>query len=207
MPAKRRNHKGHKYHHLLLLYPTRSGGTGKGVYWMAKCDCGTIKEVRGSEVAAGKIKTCGKCDYHRGLLQEAGEQGGKVRGWTKAIRVQHTRYIRSAVKRGIEWRLTTEEFLQIVKKNCTYCDAPPRIYSSKPNYGKGKTIKTLMNGIDRKDSSLGYLSDNVVPCCGTCNKMKMSMEEGAFRLQILKIAKCYLEKAGYEPDIDKSENK
>lgn len=202
MVMKRRNHTGHKYHHLMLLYPTKSGGTGKGVYWMAKCDCGEIKEVRGSEVAAGKIKTCGKCEYHYGLLREGGEQGGKVRGWTKSIRVQHTRYIRSAVKRGIEWRLSPEEFLQLVKKNCTYCNASPRIYNSKPNFGRGKTVKTLMNGIDRKDSSLGYISGNVVPCCSVCNKMKMSMSESDFRLQILKIAKCYLEKAGYESDID-----
>lgn len=203
MPAKRRDHKGHKYHHLTLLYPTRSGGTGKGVYWMARCDCGQIKEVRGSEAAAGKIKTCGKCEYFHGLVQSAAEQGVKVRGWTKAIRVQHMRYIRSAVKRGIEWRLSPEEFLQIVKKDCTYCNDPPRIYNSKPNYGKGKTVKTLMNGIDRKDSSLGYITGNVVPCCGTCNRMKMAMDESDFRFQVLKIAKCYLEKAGYDQTEEK----
>lgn len=196
MAAKRRDHKGQKYYHLTLLYPTRSGGSGKGVYWMAKCDCGNVKEVRGSEAALGKIKTCGKCQHHSTLLSDAAEKSVKVRGWSKSIRVQHLRYIKSAVKRGIEWRLSPEEFLQIVKKDCTYCHAEPRIYESKPNYGKGRTVKTLMNGIDRIDSSLGYVSGNVTPCCGICNKMKMAHDRDEFIIHVLKIAKVYLEGAG-----------
>lgn len=196
MAAKRRDHKGQKYYHLTLLYHTRSGGAGKGIYWMAKCDCGNIKEVRGSEAALGKIKSCGNCKYHTDMLSNAATEGAKLRGWTKSIRVQHLRYIKSAVKRGIEWRLSPEEFIVITKKDCTYCGAVPRIYESKPNYGKGRTVKTLMNGIDRLDSSLGYVTGNVVPCCGTCNKMKMAMDESLFIVHILKIAKHYLEKTG-----------
>jgi 5-methylcytosine-specific restriction endonuclease McrA len=196
MAAKRRDHKGQKYYHLTLLYPTRSGGAGKGIYWMARCDCGNIREVRGSEAALGKIKSCGTCKYHTDMLSEAASAGAKLRGWTKSIRVQHLRYIKSAVKRGIEWRLSPEEFLTITKKDCTYCGSPPRIYESKPNYGKGRTVKTLMNGIDRLDSSLGYVTGNVVPCCGTCNKMKMAMDESLFTIHVLKIAKHYLEKIG-----------
>ena len=51
-----------------------------------------------------------------------------------------------------------------------------------------------MNGIDRINSSLGYVDGNVVPCCGTCNKMKMAMDESDFKMQVLKIAKVYIEK-------------
>jgi hypothetical protein len=194
MAAKRRDHKGHKYGHLTLLYPTRSGGSGKGVYWMGKCDCGQIKEVRGSDAANGKIKSCGSCAYHTEMLEEAAYKSVKLRGWTKGVKTQHLRYIRSAVKRGIEWRLSPEEFLAIIKKDCTYCKEGPRVYEGK--FGKrGKTHKTTMNGIDRIDSHLGYVLDNVVPCCGTCNKMKMAMDESVFRIQILKIAKVYIEKA------------
>lgn len=196
MPAKRRDHKGNKYHHLTLLYPTRSGGSGKGVYWMARCDCGNIKEVRGSEAALGKIKTCGNCQYHTTLLEDAADKGVKLRGWTKSIRVQHLRYIKSAVKRGIEWRLSPEKFLHIIKLDCDYCGAEPRIYESKPNYGKGRTVKTLMNGIDRVDSSLGYVEGNVVPCCSACNKMKMGVSREEFTMQVLKIAKHYLTQHG-----------
>lgn len=197
MAAKRRDYKGHKYGHLTLLYPTRSGGSGKGVYWMAKCDCGNIKEVRGSDAAGNKIKSCGNCQYHTDLLEEAAAKGVKLRGWTKSIRVQHLRYIRSAVKRGIEWRLSPEEFLALVKKDCTYCNGAPREYKAKFTK-RGRTITTVMNGIDRLDSSLGYVSGNVVPCCGTCNKMKMAMDESVFMIHVLKIAKVYIEKHGKE---------
>lgn len=27
-------------------------------------------------------------------------------------------------------------------------------------------------GLDRKDNSLGYIIDNVLPCCGDCNKVR-----------------------------------
>ena len=194
MAARRRDHKGHKYGHLTLLYPVRSGGSGKGVYWMARCDCGNIKEVRGSEAAAGKVKTCGSCKYHTELLEEAADKGVRLRGWTKAIRVQHLRYIRSAVKRGIEWRLSPEEFLALVKGDCTYCKDSPREYSGRFSK-KGKTHTVLMNGIDRIHSHLGYIPDNVVTCCGMCNKMKMAMDLSTFRIHVLKMAKVFLEEA------------
>lgn len=192
MAAKRRDHKGHKYGHLTLLYPVRSGGSGKGVYWMAKCDCGNIKEVRGSEAAAGKVKTCGSCKYHTELLEEAAEKGVKLRGWTKGIRIQHLRYIRSAVKRGIEWRLSPEEFLALVKGRCRYCRDEPRDYKGKFSK-KGKNYTATMNGIDRIDSTLGYISGNVVTACGTCNKMKMAHEFEFFYKHILKIATVFVD--------------
>ena len=193
MAAKRRDHKGHKYGHLTLLYPVRSGGSGKGVYWMARCDCGNIKEVRGSEAAAGKVKTCGSCKYHTELLEEAAEKGVKLRGWTKAIRVQHLRYIRSAVKRGIEWRLSPEEFLSLVKSYCHYCWEEPRTYTGKFSR-KGKNHTAIINGIDRVDSTLGYVSGNVVSACSECNQSKMARSADRFvhhctkvtRVQVLK---------------------
>lgn len=193
MAAKRRDHKGQKYYHLTLLYPTRSGGAGKGVYWMARCDCGNIKEVRGSEAALGKVKSCGNCQYHTEMLSDAATAGAKLRGWTKAVKLQHLRYIKSAIKRSIEWRLSPEEFLRITKQNCNYCKDAPRLYEGKFSK-KGRTLKTFMNGIDRINSALGYVDGNVVPCCGVCNKMKMAMDESAFKIQVLKIAKVYIEK-------------
>jgi 5-methylcytosine-specific restriction endonuclease McrA len=36
------------------------------------------------------------------------------------------------------------------------------------------------SGIDRKDSSKGYILSNVVSCCFTCNKAKGTMSEKEF---------------------------
>lgn len=37
-----------------------------------------------------------------------------------------------------------------------------------------------MNGIDRRDSSLGYTLENCLPACGVCNKAKLDYTEEEF---------------------------
>lgn len=38
----------------------------------------------------------------------------------------------------------------------------------------------IYNGVDRKDSSLGYAEDNVVPCCKECQKAKSNTPYDSF---------------------------
>lgn len=45
-----------------------------------------------------------------------------------------------------------------------------------------------VNGIDRKDNSLGYLLPNCVSCCVTCNFLKNMMSANQFIDHVLKIA-------------------
>jgi hypothetical protein len=184
MAARRKNHKDKKYNHLTMLYPIRSGGRGVGVYWLAQCDCGRLKEVRGSDAANGTVKTCGGCEHHKALLQNnALDTALKVTGKfsrVAGLRAQLRRYIKSALDRQIVWALSPEEFLQIVEQDCTYCGKPPREYKAKQFGKRGRTVKALMNGIDRIDSKQGYLMNNVVPCCSVCNRMKMATDTGSF---------------------------
>ncbi len=64
-----------------------------------------------------------------------------------------------ARKRNLKVNLTEEEMNALFVAPCYYCgeQADP------------------VNGIDRKDSSLGYSSDNVCTACWTCNKAKGTM--------------------------------
>lgn len=67
------------------------------------------------------------------------------------------------------------EFIFLVKSNCFYCgEKPSRIRSHEDCVGS-----VVCAGIDRLDSSIGYLTGNVVPCCKQCNvgKMDCSLEE------------------------------
>ena len=45
----------------------------------------------------------------------------------------------------------------------------------------------LYNGLDRVDNNKGYFEDNVVPCCGVCNKMKGTMKQEEFLNLIFQI--------------------
>lgn len=103
----------------------------------------------------------------------------------------YKRYQRRAEQKGRSFELTQAEFRAITKMDCHYCGKPPaqayNRYSNKRVHLLIKNQPYVYNGIDRVSSDLGYTLENVVPCCGTCNKMKLDMTVGEFHEQIQKI--------------------
>lgn len=65
-----------------------------------------------------------------------------------------------AKKRGLEVSITKIDFKLLRLQTCYYCGGP---------------LPPKGHGIDRLDNSLGYLKDNVVPCCYPCNRTKSDM--------------------------------
>jgi hypothetical protein len=63
-----------------------------------------------------------------------------------------------AIKKGLEYSITKDEFNVITAKECYMC-------------GKQNT-HSHTNGVDRYDNNIGYTIDNCRPCCGECNYMK-----------------------------------
>lgn len=59
------------------------------------------------------------------------------------------------------FELTFDEFVSLVTTSCHYCGADGW-------------------GIDRKDSSVGYILQNCLPCCSACNCMKMHVSYDEF---------------------------
>lgn len=49
---------GKKFYYLLVLNKTRKDKNGHW-YWRCKCDCGNIKEILGSHLMQGNVKSCG----------------------------------------------------------------------------------------------------------------------------------------------------
>jgi len=76
----------------------------------------------------------------------------------------------SARKRDIEFLLTQKQYETFKDKQCFYC---------------GDTIKGVR--LDRVDNDLGYIMENIVPCCKICNYMKMALSYGEFIDHIGKI--------------------
>jgi len=79
------------------------------------------------------------------------------------------RYIRlrAQVKgRKLELGITSEQYLNLMEERiCYYCNGP---------------LNSTGSGLDRIDSSKGYLIDNVVKCCKICNQMKNDLGQLEF---------------------------
>lgn len=92
-------------------------------------------------------------------------------------------YTRASKKRGLEWNLNENEFLGLTQMACFYCDSPPLNTIIR----QGKTV--FYNGVDRINSDQGYIKENVVSCCGTCNRMKSDLPKAEFLNHIMRIAR------------------
>lgn len=81
----------------------------------------------------------------------------KAAGWNKTPQGKFTSYKYNAKRHGTDFGLTYDEFVSdFWNATCHYC---------------GDEISGV--GIDRKDSSIGYIKGNMVPCCCQCNRAKM----------------------------------
>jgi hypothetical protein len=89
---------------------------------------------------------------------------------------QYAKYKLDAERRNIPFELSRDELKSIVLNKCTYCNTSGDGY-----YGSGA------GGIDRVDSSKGYIFSNCVPCCFSCNQMKLNYSKDNFINQCYKI--------------------
>ena len=132
--------------------------------WLCRCDCGNTKIVTGSRLRTGSVKSCG-C-WRSGLLPKGEAAFNQVFGRIK----------RDAKKRGYIFGLTKEYVRELNKQPCYYCGVLESNTCSHPR----KNGVYRYNGIDRVDSSIGYINGNVVSCCQVCNNAKGVMNTDDF---------------------------
>lgn len=138
----------------------RSGPIARDM-WFFRCSCGVEKELNRHNVMAGTTKSCGCLRVDQLTVQAKSKEG--------VIKWVFNTYRREAGKRDLEFRLSQREVTDLIFKDCAYCGYPPcNVY----NGAKALGIVHLYNGIDRVDTSVGYLTDNVVTCCRYCNFAK-----------------------------------
>ena len=158
----------------------------------------SLSEFQGNKI--GMItKTCKKCrdsnkrqDLNRNkehrlelarIAEKTPERKEKKKEWKiqnadKLIEIrnrienQFKKYIKNAKERKILFTLDQVHFQYLIENTCYYC---------------GVMQENGYNGIDRKQSSLGYITDNYVSCCKICNYMKGSLDELVFICRILHI--------------------
>lgn len=153
-------------------------------HWVLKCDCGNIYEAFCDNLKHNRHKSCG-CyrrqdsstvkapNMHKANTLSKGEGG---------LRALFATYKHLAKKKPIDFTLSIDEFKNLTSSNCYYCGAIPNQKRGNTK-GNGKLRPDciyIYNGIDRQDNSRGYVIDNCVPCCGTCNYMKHTSTSNEF---------------------------
>jgi len=88
----------------------------------------------------------------------------KLDEYKKAPHIRYKVYQSNARVKDRDFNLTEDEFIEISKLPCVYCGKYSDTYNGDP-----------FSGVDRVDSNLGYSIDNCVPCCATCNRMKLDL--------------------------------
>jgi hypothetical protein len=119
------------------------------------------------------VSCCKMCNYMKGSLSERVfldriehilTFNAKIEGrlfpdaFCNYNSAQYSEYEKRAVKKGLDFVLSKDEFDVISSNSCYLCNK--------------ECSSTHHNGLDRIDNSKGYIEGNVKSCCGGCNFMK-----------------------------------
>jgi len=172
-----------KYGMLSVLNKPIIRRNGK-TFFVCKCDCGKITEKEGWSLRNNVTTSCG-CKTKLPLGESA-------------CRWMFKKYIQQAKSREHCFDLTLDDFKEITKKNCYYCDEIPINVCDRKKHNRSNG-NFIYNGIDRKDNTKGYTKNNVVPCCKVCNSMKSKLSEKEFISHIKKIVSYHCIKNNLSP--------
>lgn len=117
-----------------------------------------------------------KLDYERDRYKQPivdrsvrSDKGKKRVKYSSLLSPKYKSYLMRCNSKGIKMELTEEQFNTIIAQPCYLC---------------GSTTKI---GVDRLNSSFGYVEDNVKPCCTICNMMKYTHDVDFFLSHVRRI--------------------
>lgn len=153
--------------------------------WECLCTCGNRVIVTSLRLRKGHTASCGcrRADSCKGNQRgRTQKQLASRSDETAAVARVFTEYKAAAKKFGRPFELNLEFFSKLVKGNCYYCGIEPFAGPSP----RSSRSKVSLNGVDRINSDLGYVTTNVVSCCKFCNLAKRNRTAEEF------IAHCKL---------------
>lgn len=168
-----KDYTGQKFNKLTFIRPINERN-GTSVIWELLCDCGNTIFKRGAIVADGSIKSC---------------------GCAQNIRIPHRKFDPIISSARAIWHqrykdCAFELFLELSQQNCHYCNSVPQNrynvgeHRKNPSENQLTNGNFIYNGLDRIDSSIGHISNNIVPCCTQCNVAKMDYSYSDFLNQV-----------------------
>ncbi len=152
---------------------------GRNALWECLCTCQRAVPVASIALRSGKTKSCG-CLRAKMLKKNRQSVSKEVAARTDEEQVHRrvwAEYKGSTKKLKRVFELSFQEFSVLLSGACYYCGTLP--FSGMAPRSSCRS-KVLRNGIDRIDSSRGYVVGNVASCCKHCNKAKLDRSVADF---------------------------
>ncbi len=108
-------------------------------------ECNRCREIKEVAEFSGTYRICKPCKASL-CNKNARTQRGR---WNASKHIAKTR--------GLEWNIAFKDYDALRVQPCHYC---------------GDVLAETGIGLDRVNSSHGYIMSNVVPCCSDCNRAK-----------------------------------
>lgn len=186
---------GEKYGRITLLEFAGMSPSKQGAMYHVRCDCGTEKQnylIGNLRRKRSPIRSCGCIN----IENHSGPQPGRrdyaeytKRNCYSLFKYAWKRLSKKNGKASDFW--TLEQWYSLASSPCHYCGnvdvrniakarAKEGGYYSKYPAEEVARYDLSVNGVDRIDSSKGYLFDNCVSCCGQCNIAKSDYTKEEF---------------------------
>ena len=171
--------RGLRFGRLIVLEYAGMSRGGKSK-WKCICDCGTEKVTELISLSSGGTTSCG-CRMKEtvsmiGKLNKGRKPSNRLPYGEASFNAILYNYRAHAKRLNLPLELSVDQIRALTKKDCFYCGTKPY----RKMLGHNSQEPYIYNGIDRKDSALGYTIKNCVACCDSCNKAKGTMRLRVF---------------------------
>ncbi|HEY5235860.1 MAG TPA: hypothetical protein VIJ14_06765, partial [Rhabdochlamydiaceae bacterium] len=139
----------------------------KRAFWLCHCECGKDLVVPTCHLSGGHTKSCGCMRSDKQFISIEKDA--------------YRKHCNNAKNREIENLLSQEQYLEIAKRPCSYCDT----ISIRTNPSTG--AKLPLNSVDRIDNEKSYTVETVQSVCFICQNMKHVMKHEDFLSHLNKI--------------------
>ena len=144
--------------------------------YVCLCVCGHTAVVRRRSLVTGESQSCGCLSRERRRAQGRDSAlEGNLRALFCATQIR-------ARRQHHPWRISLHKFRALIFAPCLYCGVSGT--NHKKSARKDTAGDFYYNGLDRVDSTRGYVPSNVVPCCKVCNRAKSDMTQADFHAWI-----------------------
>jgi hypothetical protein len=104
----------------------------------------------------------------------------------------YSKFIYESKNRNINNIISKETYDLIISLSCNYCKNTFDNGLSEPHKNSQGNFIRGSRGIDRIDSTIGYIYGNITPCCYTCNIMKNILTQEEFFKHLKRIYDYYV---------------